>query len=477
MIATSGIHIAIVGGGLSGTLAALRLLQSAKEGTTIYLLEKEEEKLYRGVAYSSKLPFQPLNVPASCMSLFPEKPVDFADWLIKNQPHYNLNLPEQHIADAFIPRFIFGDYVAQRLKEAEADALAGVQLRQVKSTVLFIEPNPFTGVCSVRLKDGSLIKAHKVVLAPGNLPPLNVPIRNMAFYSSDRYKASPWAADALEALPTDAPVLLIGSSLTMVDLVGSLHARGHSGRIYVVSRHGMLPKAYNLGAKPLKLAPLPTIVFDTVTNALRYVRETVAEAAADGYTWHSVIDALRTAIPVIWQRWPIEEKKRFLRHVRPFWEVHRHRMPDSSALLLQQLQEQGQLVVLAGTLETITLSADTAKVVIRKRGQQRNEIIAVARVINCTGPLCDYIKSTDPLLRQLLNQGLIKPDMLRLGLETTAEGNLVGADNNPNYNLFTLGPPRKGMLYESTALHEIRQQAVALAEAILEEVEERKKEV
>ncbi|WP_210466607.1 FAD/NAD(P)-binding protein [Rufibacter roseolus] len=459
--------IAIVGGGLSGTLTVIHLLKAARKATTVYLLEKEARKLHRGVAYSSSLPFQPLNVPASRMTLFPDVPDHFVDWLREHQTTYAGQLPSPVTPDAFIPRCIFGDYVEDCLASAEANACEGVKLVRVNQEVISLGRRTSGPSFVVSLNTGSWLSVQKVVLALGNLPPADIPIPNKPFYRSPLYKASPWSPEILNELPVQAPVLLLGSSLTMVDLVGSLVKKGHQGKIYVVSRHGLLPQAHQVDTVPYPLAPVRLQNPLSPLKAMRLLRKEISKAAQEGYSWHSVVDALRDSLSSIWQNFSLQEKKQFLRHVKPYWEIHRHRMPLSSSFMLRQLQEKGQLEVKAASLVDLHANGEMAQAKIRKRHSTDTQTLEVAMVINCTGPLCDYTKSQHPLIQQLLEQGLMQADELKMGITATKEGNVLNAAGLPVENLFAIGPPLKGMLYESTALREIRQQAASLASLLL----------
>lgn len=457
--------IGIIGGGLSGTLTAIHLLQNAPGGTTICLVEQDRYRMHRGIAYASQLPFQPLNVPAASMSLFPDKPDDFYTWLAEHQHKYSRHLSLPVRETDFIPRHIFGDYLKARLLEAEARKDKGVTFSRAYDEAIAVKREE--AAFRIELGSGEAIQADKVVLAFGNFPPASLPIPHPEFYQSDLYVASPWSAKALANLPAEAPVLLIGSSLTMVDLVGSLQAQGHKGTIYVVSRHGLLPQPCDVGTAPYPLKiSLPLRAGLSALETFRFIRREITRAEANGYTWRDVLDALRANIPVIWQAFSLQEKKAFLRHLRPYWETHRHRIPASSAALLQQLQAEGQLEVIAASIVDIQQLGEGACVTLRRRKHAHQEQLTVARVINCTGPQSDFAKIQAPLVRQLLADGLVVPDELKLGLVTTPGGALLGKAGKPIAGLYTLGPSRKGMLYESTALREIRQQAHDLAQEL-----------
>ncbi|MBC5773692.1 FAD/NAD(P)-binding protein [Pontibacter sp. KCTC 32443] len=457
--------IAIIGGGLSGTLTAIHLLHNATCNTTINLIDQDRYRMNRGIAYSSQLTFQPLNVPASAMSLFPEHPLDFFYWLEAQQHRYEKHLKHPVSKDDFIPRFIFGDYLKARLQEAKMKAHPSINFVEVYDEAISVKRK--ANCFQVDFRDHESIKADKVVLALGNFPPAQLPIPDAAFYQSSKYVASPWAAKGLADLPVDASLLLIGSSLTMVDLVGSLKAQGHKGKIYVISRHGLLPQPFDVYTPSYHKLNLPIHSDLSVIALFRFFRKEIKKAEEQGYTWRSVLDAMRPDIPAIWQALPLTEKKRFLRHVRPYWETHRHRMPASSATLINGLQQQGQLEVIAATILNMVDEGEHACITLKKRKYTATSQIKVSRVINCTGPQSDFTKIQMPLVQQLLEEGLIKPDQLKLGLETAPDGTLIGEQGTPIDGLYTLGPPRKATLYESTALREIREQAKELANVIL----------
>jgi len=457
--------IAIIGGGLSGTLTAMQLLRNATSNKTIYLIEQDRYRMNRGIAYSSQLPFQPLNVPASAMGLFPERPLDFFEWLKANEQRYEKHLQLPVTKDHFIPRFIFGDYLKARLEEAEMLAAENVKLVKIYDKAIAV--NKTGKSYRISFKEHETISAAKVVLALGNAAPGNLPIQNTAFYESKNYVALPWSAKGLANLPSNAPLLLIGSSLTMVDLVGSLKEGGHTGKIYVVSRHGLLPQPFDVNTKPYPNLNIPAGL--SLLGLFRFIRNEIKQAEASGYSWRSVLDAMRDKLPAIWKGLSLADKKQFLRHVRPYWETHRHRMPASSATLLYELQQKGELELIAGTIADMEVTGENARVTIKKRKQTITQTIEVSRVINCTGPQSDYAKITLPLVQQLLASGYIKPDDLKLGLRTTPDGTLLNKDEIPVAGFYTLGPPRKATLYESTALREIRQQAKDLAHKLLQE--------
>ena len=72
----------------------------------------------------------------------------------------------------------------------------------------------------------------------------------------------------------------------------------------------------------------------------------------------------------------------------------------------------------------------------------------------------------DPLVAAMRRDGLIRPDRLGLGLDTDEDGRLVSADGRTSRGLTLVGPLRKGMLWEHTAVPELRVEAKRVADRL-----------
>jgi uncharacterized NAD(P)/FAD-binding protein YdhS len=339
-----------------------------------------------------------------------------------------------------------------------------VKFSEIKGEVLDIEGE--AGDRRLRCGDGRFFRAHQVVLSIGNLPG-EYPIRgSLPYYHSQTYVHVPWRPGALAGIPPEADVLLVGAGLTAIDLVLELSENGHRGTIHALSRRGLLPQVHRASAPYgdfLANGPMPA----TLLALSRRLRAEVRKAKGQGIDWRPVLDAIRPHSPGIWQKWSWAERARFMRHVRPFWEVHRHRLAPPVAAKIEELRHTGQLRFYAGRLTDLEEKAIGAEARFRLRGTVQTRTLLVSKVINCTGPRSDYSKYQHPLLINLLAQGLIDHDPLALGIRATEHGEVLRYRGGVVGWLYTIGAPLKGDLWECTAMPEIRNQARDLAARIL----------
>jgi len=438
-MAPAGVDVAIVGGGASGSLVAIQLLRQARSPVSIVLIERADRP-GRGIAYSTSEPDHLLNVPASRMSALPDVPDHFASWAGTAE-------------GAFVARGRYGEYLEQTLRESAARAARGVRFEIRRATATSIE-RVDAGV-RLNLLPGGPLDARVAILAMGNFPAVDLAVDDGGLYASDRYARSPFLPGALEGIETDAGVVFLGSGLTMVDAALALRARGHRGHLHAVSRHGLVPQVHG-PVRPSR-ARIGAIGVRGLLRALR----TEIDRSGD---WRAVFDAFRTSTQRIWLRLPLAERERFLRHLRPYWDVHRHRMAPPVGQAIAALRASGQLSVHAGRIASFALQNDAAVVRFRPRGSRALSEISCARVINCTGPAIRIEEVPSSLVSSLLSSGLARPGCLGMGFATDGDGALLGGSGG---RLFTLGSLRRGELWESTAIPELREQARALAARIV----------
>ena len=463
--ATPAIHdteVLIVGGGLSGSLLAMQLLRLP--GARRITVVEPRAELGRGEAYSATELGHTLNGNAARMSVEPDDADDLTRWL---QAHIAAGgWPESAsqpvpVAELFPPRGLFGDYARQRLAEARViGERNGSSLSHVRDEVVDVQT--LANGVRVILKSGEPLLADAAVLATGMFPAARTAQRQPGGLNAAAL--DPWDVQAMRGLAVDARVLIIGSGLTMVDALESLNRAGHRGPIEVFSRHGLLP---HVRRQPppwedfLSLAP----ELRSPLQLMRELRRQCALAQARGIDWQAPLDTVRVHIARLWSQASDAQRRQFVRHVRPWWESHHHRSPPQGNALLQRLLEEGRLTVRAASLQEVDSAG--LRIRLRYRGQAQTKWVQGDALINSTGIEYDWRRVDKALPRQLLQRGLILPGNLGLGIAADAGGAVLDARSQPAQRLFAMGPPLRGMWWESTAVTDVALQARALAQRLV----------
>lgn len=311
-------RIAIVGAGYTGALLAANLIRSAGTPLALTLIDPAADR-GPGLAYTTPSGSHLLNVRAANMSAYADQPRHFVEWLARRGDGADGET-------AFVPRVVYGDYLCEVLAQARRGAPAHVEVSDVYDRVEDIAEE--AGVVVLRLGGGAELRADEAVLCLGNFPPSPPPGVTADLAASPRFVGNPWDFAAIAGLPKDRPVLVLGTGLTMVDAVLALDDAGHPGPFLALSRRGLRPQVHAPVAAPAEVFDpdrLPTRTADLV----RRVRE-----AAGRTEWRAVVDSLRPYTHRLWQGLPLEERRRFLRHVRPYWDIHRHRIAPAVAARL-----------------------------------------------------------------------------------------------------------------------------------------------
>ncbi|MBK5410419.1 FAD/NAD(P)-binding protein [Pseudomonas sp. TH34] len=458
--ATSAIRnadVLIVGGGLSGTMLAVQLLRLP--GKRQILVIEPRQELGRGEAYSAVELGHTLNGNAARMSVDPDNADDLTQWLTAyiadgGWPESD----QQHvpISELFPPRGIFGLYAQQRL--AEAKALSASTVEHVRAEVVDLEVDEHSTLLT--LSDGQQLRGTFAVLATGMFPAARTPQTESSGLNAAA--VDPWDVQAMTQLDPQSTVLIIGSGLTMVDAVVSLEQAGHRGPVEIFSRHGLLPH--------VRRQPPAWVDFLGEDHSLRSPRQLLREvrrqcklALEQGIDWQAPLDTVRAHIGRLWSQASEAEKRQFVRHIRPWWESHHHRSPPLSAELVVRLHGEGRLRIRAASYKGLVPSQVDVTIRLRPRGEQEVVQVSGAALINSSGIEYDWRRVARPLPRQLLKRGLIQPGPLALGIAADVSGAVLDANGQVSRRLFAMGPPLRGMWWESTAVTDVAIQAKALA--------------
>ncbi|WEJ57091.1 FAD/NAD(P)-binding protein [Devosia sp. FJ2-5-3] len=437
--------IVIIGGGASGVLIASQLLRDPDPDLRVTVLERQGQ-FGQGLAYSARHRDHRVNVPARGMSAYADDPEHFWRWLQRKFPGQYEN------SWVFVARRLYGTYLEDVLREA-GESIPG-RLRVLSEEAVALHETA-SGV-EVVLGNGTSLACRSAVLAVGHE---TQPARGRGI-------AVRVGSDRDTPLDTDAHVMILGSGLSMVDAWVSLSEARHRGPVTVVSRNGLLPTAHR-DVAPLSIDAADVPFGTSLTYLTRWFRDLIAETTARGGDWRSVVDGLRPYNQRLWQSWPDNEKRRFLRHLRPWWNIHRHRLPPDLHAGLVRAIANGQVQLLAAEFTGIERAPGGVRATIRPRGGASVTTMDVARVYDCGGVSVDVRASGNPLIRHLVQTGAARPDPMNIGLDVDGKCALVSEDGHVSTRLRVVGPLTRGRYFEIEAVPDIRVQCASVARSLL----------
>lgn len=459
-------RIAVVGVGFSGLMTSIHLIKNARSGMKLYLIN-DKHSFGKGIAYSTSSGNHLLNVPAAKMSCIPSSPDHFVDWIYRKHP-YNL-ISKEMLGRMFLPRKEYGEYLLETWNETLKDKDPGVEVEIISGRVNDViekEKNYY-----LVLDRDDRLEVDYIILATGNEVPGNPRIKDPSFYNSKRYYNDPWKPESTANLKDEKDILIIGSGLTMVDTVLSLLDNKFKGTIYCVTRNGynVLPHRHS-GISYSGFLEEMHEPFD-INSLFRLFRKHINIIRKFGLSAEPLVDSIRPITQRIWTKLNKAEKERFLLHLRHFWNVARHRLPIHVHDTIQNLRIDGKLIIKKGRPLHLEESGGEVKVEYWDRNLKQNGYITVTRVINCSGPISDITKTRNALLINMFKSGLIREDDLNLGIDAMITGAVLNSYGKPSDSIFTLGSNLRGLLWETTAVPELRVQAENLAQLIIDKME------
>ena len=446
--------IAIIGGGLSGTLLAHYLLQEDKFPLTVYLFEKDYHQLSRGIAYRASTEGQLLNVPAGRMSLHNHQPDDFYKWLCA---HVSKEIqPEE-----FVPRSLFGTYLKEVFQKS-IDQAKYVTVRVITDEVMdIIKHEDQLHVITIKNHTHTVARA---VVATGILAPQDPFTVTLDVRFSGLYQSNPWSFRYQDKLKANDHIVLIGMGLTMLDHATSLLKGNKNLILSVFSRRGLLPLAH-AEYEPYSFPEYTIIPAADIGTLLRSVRLYYKTHQRKGLDWRDLIDRIRTQVPQLWKALSVQSRSRFIRHLKPYWEIHRHRAPAVILDRVKKAMQEGRFTILKGRIQDVKTTVSTLQLSITN--QQKTITLETNFLLNSSGLQQNISLTSDPLLRKLMEHGYMIPDDNGLGTETDEEGALECKQGEKN--IFTLGALRRASVFECTAAKEIGEQAFALSRILLKQ--------
>jgi uncharacterized NAD(P)/FAD-binding protein YdhS len=443
--------VAVVGSGFSAIAVTINLLRLLPASRRIAVIG-DDPGFGRGTAYRTEFYVHRLNVPAGRMSLFPDRPDDFLKWLEDKGRDISL--------DDFASRGDYGLYLRDRLASLLRDRAdrPKVDFIRAKATGC-VEDYPIGMV--FHLNDADELAARGVVLCLGvGNAALPLPLEGIPAGARTRLIENPWKLGWLQQVrPTDQ-ICILGSGLTMIDQILALRARGHRGKIHVLSRRGLIPHPH-LARRAAPIAPKLPEDSRQVSAMLAALRRQVD----GGDDWRAVIDGLRPQTQRLWQQMTPEQRSRFLRHALPWWNIHRHRISPRVFQQFASLMQNGTIIIHAGFLKAIETHSEGTEVFYRPRGTDRRTSFRADWIVNCTGMERSGIEHS-PLLRQMQKEGFIRADELGLGIVVDTKSRIVDGKGELNDRMYAVGALTAGQFWEITAVPDIRVQASEVAAAI-----------
>ena len=457
-------HVGIIGNGFCGLMVCHHLTHLGQTGLKISIFEKQYSP-GKGIAYSPQSEKVLLNVIASKMSALYDNPEHFVDWLCI-QPQYKKE-NRQLIANSFIPRAVYGQYLSEIWDETKLIAVKkGILIQSYHQEIndLTIEDNKIL----LRTAQNEEYLFDKVILATGNQLPRNPKINHNELINSNRYYQNPWNFET-NLVDSEKPIFILGNGLTMVDTVIQIREKKIKNPIVAVSHNGfnILPhRNFNFNFTEI----FPKIESkSSLLNIVSFLNRELKTLEKYGISAEPLIDYLRPNTQQLWQNFTIEEKRFFMKHLRHFWGVARHRIPFVTYDMIQKERIEDTLKIISGKIKTIKILSDSISITYLEKNRKKETSVDCSIFINCTGPESDIEQTNSSLLNSCLEKGYIQQDLLRLGINTDVSTfKTINKDNQPNNNLYTLGSSLRGVLWETTAVNELRLQSKNLAIEILQ---------
>lgn len=431
---TPDLPVLIIGGGFSGTMLAARLAEMGKASVVI----EPCAEMGLGVAYGTTEDVHRLNVRTANMGAVAERPDDFQQWLTVHHPAYA-------DPEGFAPRRLYGRYIQHRISTVCSQHRQ--LLHGVRGRVVAINQN------TVILEDGQALMGCAIVLATGNPPP-----RAATADQSPRQIANPWAPRALAQIGIHDSVAIIGTGLTMVDVLLSLQDRGWKGQAFALSRRGLAPRSHLQGRH--QAAALPAAALEGPLSQRLHAARTLAKTVE----WRDIMDGYRSRTADLWASASHSQRARFLRHLRPWWDVHRHRIAPDVAQTLQDLRNADRLSLHAGRVLAVHSGPVSLSIDWMPRGTHARVTTDAQWMIDCTGP--GHAPMDDALLAPLLAAGRLSMDPLGLGLEVSLQGQAINAQGTADGTLYVLGPPARAAFWESIAVPDLRTRIEQMAQQL-----------
>ena len=461
-------RIAIIGGGFAGACVAIHLLRRLDQPVELAVIEPRST-LGHGLAYGTDDPEHRINVPSDKMSVFADDPLHFTQWLERTGARAADPEGEAPPNWHYSRRQAFGAYMTNTLNAAIPAAPPGTRVSHVQDRAVTVTQTS-TGA-EIGLESGASLPVDRAVFVASYERPVFPFTLDAATARHPGVIHDPWDRDALAALAADKRVVIFGTGLTMVDVVGGLLARGHRAPIIAISRRGQLPHPHGV------FEPVVDVLAEcgrpaSAREALQIARNLARREGESGRGWHTAIDGLRKSAETIWLGWPEAEQRRALARLRPFWDTHRYRMAPQLHERLMRARANGHLDIRSARATGIAAHGESLDVTLRNKDGTKYRL-TTDFLVNCMGPSPDITQSANPIIRDLLDKGLGRPDAHRIGFEVTDDFCLRDPSGTPSPELRAVGPLTRGVFWEVIGVPELSDHCGRLAEQLVSEIQNR----
>jgi uncharacterized NAD(P)/FAD-binding protein YdhS len=437
--------IAIVGGGACGTATFIHLVlklivRPDSEPVSFALIEKRDE-IGPGLAYDTGQKGHLLNTSANLMGIFVEEPGHFVEWMEQHRDAIQAEYPDADLRpNGYPPRQLYGKYLTAMFDEYVGRARQhGMEVRVYHEEAVDAEVTE--AHITLTLESGETIRADAAVLATGT--PKSNTFKHLE--ESPNYLDSPWPSGRiLETITNpEADVCILGASLTAIDAVITLVNNGHTGRIKLYSKDGLLPRVQSPEEVPFEREIL------TLSNVRKTIREEeralrvkdlfrlfmaeaervmgpqddwkrfnrvdkdqlelleddIEQALRGDSHFQNILYSTRYISAEVWKLLPPDQKVLFTKWLKPHSDVNRHAMPLQNGEKLRDLLRSGQLSVTAHSEKIAWNEAQQRFDIHTEDGRDDT----ATYLINATGPATDLKKMPIRLIERMVEKGYLQP--------------------------------------------------------------------
>lgn len=469
-------HIAIIGGGFTGSAAAIHVSRASTRPARVTLIDPRDPG--PGFAHGSQHPDHRLNGPDTIHLIYPEVPDHFASWM-RSSGALDQD-PEAKAATGlvFARRRDFGRYVSTELQRELARNQSAISFSHVRASAsdLFFQGN------KIAIKAGACtLEADACILATGwDAPECPLPLCGIAAHPN--WINDPWEDDRRRSISVDSSVLIVGTGLSAADVTVSLLRQGHRGPIFCVSRHGLRPADQNphrgQGSFWDRItAPVPPFIRRhgrpaSLRSVIRALRKDIDGLDPASSSWHVPFDEMRDASSLYWPMLPQSDKQRFVRHLKRWYDALRYRYPPQTQIPVDAGVQAGQVRFVAAHINGGRIEANGKTLLITARGSRSHEDMrfSVSAAINCTSAQSRPSRSTNALIQELVQAGIVRDSPSGMGVDVDLSCRAIASTGAVHRNIFVLGPATSGSVGETTAVPFITRQIMHVMPEILRAV-------